>query len=154
MKFIIIFLTVIIFASICFGFSKKPATATPVDFETILTGQHSSIDTAAVFLIDNEKDWADIWKLAQGQIEPMPPVVKIDFKTNMVLGIFMGQKTSGGYRTEVAEIIRSGDDLLIKVINYAGGGGSMLPVLTSPYQLVKIPAGDFKIEVEYKQIKE
>jgi hypothetical protein len=153
MRTLIAGLIVLSFAASVFAFSKKPASG-PVDFETILTGQHSLIDTAAVFLIDNEQDWENIWKLAQGNIEPMPPVMRIDFDKFMILAVFMGRKNTGGYSNEISEISRNGDMLNVKVINHVSGGGMMLPVLTSPFQIVRITKGDFKLNVTYQDVKE
>jgi hypothetical protein len=72
----------------------------------------------------------------------------------MTLAVFMGQKTSGGYKIEITKIAQLDSALRVFVTRYYGGGGSMLPVLTSPYHIVQIPKGDYKIEIEYKDQKE
>jgi hypothetical protein len=133
--------------------SKKPVES-PVEFTVVLEGRHSLIDTAAVMLIDNAEDWTNIWHLAQGQIEPMPPVAEIDFQHDMILAAFMGQKNSGGYRIEIAEITLIDKILTVKINNYSADGGMMLTVLTSPYQIVSIPKGDYRLKVEYSERKE
>ncbi len=137
----------------CLAFSKKPASG-PLPFETVLAGQHSLIDTSAVFVVDNAENWNRIWHLAQGNVEPMPELQPIDFEKYNAIAVFMGTKNSSGYSVEISEISRVGDNLYLKVINHIGGGGMMLPVITTPYHIVKITAGDYELNIEYTDQKE
>lgn len=79
---------------------------------------------------------------------------EIDFEKQMVLAVFMGTKNSGGYRIEIASIAKAKDTLAVKVINYQREAGMMLPVLTSPFQLVLLPKGNYKLSAEYINQKE
>jgi hypothetical protein len=105
-------------------------------------------------LVDNKDDWGKIWYLAQGNIDPIPRIIKIDFDKQMIIAAFMGRKNSGGHRIEIAGIAKTDNTLTVKINNYSSGGGMMLPVLTSPYQIVSIPRGDFVLKVEYNDVKE
>ena len=131
------------------AFSKKPAEAGPVDFELILAGQHSRMDTAAVFLVDNQQDWEQIWQIAQGRIDPLPPVKEVDFTNYSVIAVFRGTKNSGGYSVEIGGIEKSANELKVNVVYRNSSGGMVLPVVTSPYQIVRIPKGDYTLNVEY-----
>lgn len=153
MRAIIITILTLSLAISCLAFSKKPKSG-PVEFVPVQIGQHSSIDTSAVFLIDDIENWEKIWQLAQGSIEPTPIIPEIDFSKNTVIAIFMGRKNSAGYSVEISQIIKDGKNLNVKAINHISGGGMMLPVLTTPYQIVKIPEGDFNLHVEYTDQKE
>lgn len=73
---------------------------------------------------------------------------EINFEKHMVLAVFMGRKNSGGYRNEIVSINKIKGFLNVKVINYQREGGMMLPVLTSPFHIVTIPKGNFKLKIE------
>jgi hypothetical protein len=153
MKAFTISILILTTAAFCLAFSKKPA-AGPVEFETVFMGQHSTVDTAAVYLINNNEQWDKIWKLSQGMITPMPETKQIDFDKYDVIAVFMGQKNSGGYSVEITDVIRDGDNLNVKVTNHISSGGMMLPVVVNPCHLVQIPKGEYKLNVEYSDKKE
>ena len=73
----------------CSATAKKEVNNGPVDYQLIAEGQHSKADTAAVFMIDNDKQWADAWNMAYANVEPIPELPKIDFTKNMVLAAFI-----------------------------------------------------------------
>lgn|GEM_PF-1672809 len=126
----------------------------PVDFRTILSGTSSAADTAAVYLIENSDQWRKTWRLATGKIEPAPALPEIDFKSTVVVAAFMGEKTSSGHRIEIARIIKSGQSLKVFVIHRSSSQGMLLPVLTSPFHLVSIPKGKYKLEVKIEKVED
>jgi hypothetical protein len=136
-----------IFAA-CSSAARTDQAGKQVEFTPILAGQHSLADTASSYLINDKEAWDEIWHLANGDIEPMPDLPEIDFDKQMVLAVFMGRKNSGGYHNEIASINKANGFLNVKVINYERAGGTMLPVLTSPFQIVTIPKGKFKLKIE------
>lgn len=153
MKVFIIALLIASLAIGCLAFSQKPPGG-PVEFETVMTGQHSLIDTASVILVDNAELWSKIWNLAQGKIEPMPATPDIDFAEYSIIAVFMGQKNNSGYSVKVSELIQDGNNLTVRVINHISVGGMMLPVVTNPCHMVKLPAGEYELQVEYTEQKE
>jgi len=105
-------------------------------------------------LISDKETWAEIWRLANGNIEPMPELAEIDFSKQMVLAVFMGRKNSAGYSNEITSINKAKGILNVKVVNYQRESGTMLPVLTSPFHIVKVPKGNFKLKIENIEQKE
>lgn len=138
----------------CSVIAKNGSKNGPVEFKLIAEGQHSQIDTASVFLIDNARQWAEIWGIAYANVEPMPELPPIDFAKSMILAAFMGQKNSGGYKIEIAAIQLRGDTLNVEITNYARGGGMMLPVLTSPFEMVEVPKGKCYLNIMHIEKKE
>jgi hypothetical protein len=137
------------------GCSKMATKGMPngrIKFQTVLAAQHSLADTAGVFLCDNGGQWQKIWQLAMGQQDPMPETPKIDFGQNQVLAVFMGKKNSSGHRTEIVSITKKGKKLIVGVKNHHTAGGMLLPVVTSPFHIVTIPKGEFKLEMRYEQV--
>lgn len=154
MKSLTIFLVGLLLIAGCSGAAKKKAKSGPVDYKMIAEGQHSQADTASVYIIDNASQWAEAWGIAYANIDPMPEPPKIDFEKSMVLAAFMGQKNSGGYKIDISGVQLKNDTLDVTVTNHTRAGGTMLPVLTSPFQFVEVPKGDYKLHVETKQASE
>ncbi len=117
----------------------------PVPFQTILAGSHSLADTAFVELIKNEREWEHIWLIAKGLVDPLPSRPTVDFKRQYVIAAFMGQRRSSGYRIEVTSIEKEGKILNVYIKRYETPG--MLTVVTNPFTLVRIPKGDYRLEV-------
>ncbi len=126
----------------------------PITFRTILAGTSSAADTAAVYLVENNDQWRKTWRLATGKIEPAPVPPEIDFKSTVVIAAFMGQKNSSGHRIEIARIVKSGQLLKVFVIHRISTQGMLLPVLTSPFHLVSIPKGKYKLEVKIEKVED
>lgn len=135
----------------CFSSARTPVKEGPIAFAVIDSGQHSLADTAALILIDNQKQWLEIWRVAKGMIEPMPSAPEIDFENEMLAAVFMGKKSSGGYRVQITKIDYVKDTLNISIDYFRRAGGTLLPMITSPYQIAKFPrlpgtAGEYKIK--------
>jgi hypothetical protein len=117
----------------------------PVPYQTILAGSHSLADTAFVELITDEREWEHIWLIAKGQVDPLPSKPTVDFKRQYVIAAFMGQRSSSGYRIEVTLVEKEGKILNVYIKRYETPG--MLAVMTKPFTLVRIPRGDYRLEV-------
>jgi hypothetical protein len=147
-------IAVILSITACSSVSRKHQADGPVAFRTIISGQYSQAETAAVYLIDNNEQWKKIWNLAMGKQDPLPNIVELDFKNNVALAVFMGKKGAAGHRTEITSIVKKGDKLTVVVKNHHSQEGMILPVVTSPYHLVTIPKGKYKLNVRYEQVNE
>lgn len=117
----------------------------PVPFQTILAGSHSLADTAFVDLVTNEREWENIWLIAKGLVDPLPTRPTVNFDRQYVIAAFMGQRRSSGYRIEVTSIEKMGKVLNVYIKRYETPG--MLTVVTYPFTLVRIPKGDYRLEV-------
>jgi hypothetical protein len=139
--FILSFLTT--FA--CSVAGRKTTPDGPVPYTVILSGSHSSADKYEVKLITTKKDWESAWQVAKGGEEPLPNIPTVDFGHQNVIAAFMGQRSSSGYKIEISSIEKKGQILTIHVIKYETPG--MLTVMTNPFTLVRVPRGNYKLEV-------
>lgn len=117
----------------------------PLPFQTILSGAYSLADTFSVELITNDDEWENAWLIAKGRVSPLPEKPTVDFSRQYVIAAFMGERPSSGYRIEIDSVEKVGRILKVHVIKYETPG--MLTVITSPFYLVRIPRGDYKMEV-------
>ncbi|MCA1555593.1 MAG: DUF885 family protein, partial [Acidobacteria bacterium] len=108
-----------------------------VEFSVLATGTMSGHEgVRMVELITNESDWRRAWGTVGGG-RPQP---EINFNVRSVVVVYQGQKSSGGYSIEIAEIRRDGTVLAVKVNERRPAFGDVTTqVITSPFVVVSIP---------------
>lgn len=116
--------------------------ATLVSFSVLAEGTNASnVSERKNYAVYTEEDFARLWAMAYGtDTSGMPSV---DFDTQYVIGVFAGQKSSGGHTIEVASVT---DADSIRTISMAltrpGEGCVVSQALTSPFQLIAVPVSD------------
>ncbi|MGI9105788.1 MAG: DUF885 family protein [Pyrinomonadaceae bacterium] len=107
-----------------------------VDFSVLATGTMSGHEGGRTLeLITNENDWQRVWRVIGGE-RPRP---EVNFDSRACLVVYQGQKSTGGYNIEVAEIRRDGTVLAVKVKERRPAFGDITTqVITSPFVAVSI----------------
>lgn len=123
----------------------------PVDFTTILAGAHSTVEKYSVDLITNNDDWEETWLRTAGNIEPLPQRPSVDFRKEYIIAAFMGERPSSGFKIEFKKIEKKGKKLIVYVARHETPG--MLPVVTHPFNLVRIPRGEYQLEVIEEMVR-
>jgi hypothetical protein len=136
---------IIMVGSACSVMGRKTIPDGPVPYSVILSGSHSQADSFQVKLITGQNDWEKVWQIVSGKEEPLPNIPTVNFSNNYVIAAFMGQRSSSGYKIEIPQIVKQGQTLKVHVKLYETPG--MLTVITNPFTLVRIPRGNFKLEV-------
>jgi hypothetical protein len=129
----------------CSVFGRRSIPDGPVEHSVILSGAHSAVDSFQVRLVTDRKEWEKTWQEATGREEPLPNIPTVDFKRQYVIAAFMGERRSSGYRIEISSIVKKGRTLEVVVKKYETPG--MLTVITDPFTLVRIPRGNFQLEI-------
>jgi hypothetical protein len=83
--------------------------------------------------------------MAKGKEDPLPAMPTVDFSRQYIIAAFMGQRNTSGYQIEISAIEKKGRVLKVHVKKYETPG--MLPVVTNPFTLVRIPRGGYKLEI-------
>jgi hypothetical protein len=122
-----------------------------VEFDVILEGVWSLADTAAVYLVSNEQQWHDVLVLARDNESQSLPEIQIDFSKYMVLAAFMGEACTGGFWVEIASVIKK-DKKLEVLVKIHQTSDPAPQVITSPFQIVRIPKGDYLLDVRYEEV--
>jgi hypothetical protein len=108
-----------------------------VEFSVLATGAMSRHEGGrAVELITNENDLRRAWATVGGG-RPLP---EINFNSRACVVVYQGQKPTGGYSIEIAEIRRDGTVLAVNVRERRPAFGDVTTqVITSPFVAVSIP---------------
>ena len=149
-RIIYISMLILIFAA-CGGAARGRKADGPVPFTVILSGAYSKCDTPRVDLVQNDDDWKNIWQLAKGNEEPLPGIPTVDFRKENVVAAFMGTRNTSGYKIEITDLIKQGKALEVKIKKYETPG--MLPVVTRPFTLIRIPKGDYELKITEESVQ-
>ncbi len=116
------------------GKSFKPST--------VAKGSSGGVTKAGELVIRDEVAFTKVWAEVNSRRFPPPaPPTTIDFKKDMVLAVFLGARSSGGYSIEVASARQRKDGALeVSVRRTAPEPGRVTTqALTQPYHLVTVP---------------
>jgi hypothetical protein len=113
-----------------------------VVFRVLDTGTHAAgVSERKNYAASSEEDFAKIWKMAHGTDGTTLP--KIDFSKEYVIGVFAGQKSTGGNLIAVTSVTDAGNARTVAVTLTSPGTGCMVTQsLTNPYQIVAVPLSD------------
>jgi len=91
-------------------------------------------------LVESKEALVSIFETINSTREPGMEIPSIDFSTESILLLAMGQKNTGGYSISVDRIVNEGDDWVVYVKNSAPGPTDFVTdVITTPCILVSIP---------------
>ncbi len=122
------------------GDEMVPAADGGVNVKTIAEGPRGPLRAGEV-VARSRAEWEAAWRDHEGPGEA-PSTDGIDFSRAVVVGIFAGQRPSGGYRVVPATVARGSSDLY--AVGYElvspGKGCMTSQALTSPFLVMTIPA--------------
>lgn len=111
----------------------------PVPFTVLSEGvQAISAPVRKNYGVYDIEEFARIWKMAYGEDAPALPA--IDFEEEYVIGVFAGEKPSGGHAIAVTRITDASNVRTVEMtLTEPGAGCIASQALTSPFQFVSVP---------------
>jgi cell division protein FtsI/penicillin-binding protein 2 len=115
-----------------------------IPFEIIFDNDRCNIKEAKNVVITSEKQLQDVYAKINMTRRPGVPVPNIDFTKQIVLGIFLGEKSTAGYQITIDKIVQNKKniDVYYKVISPKEQAAM---VITQPCVLASIPKQDLPI---------
>ncbi|HYF29283.1 MAG TPA: protease complex subunit PrcB family protein [Candidatus Paceibacterota bacterium] len=119
--------------------ANAPVESMPVAFTVIESGTSASDVTVRKNVAARDQEaYLRLYALARGGQELAPPPV--DFNTEYVIGVFAGEKPTGGHMIEVTSIRDLGDTRTLSVTETVPGASCVVTqAFTAPYQLIRVP---------------
>lgn len=118
------------------------------NFEIVEQGKDSGYAEKKILVIRNREEWQKIWNIHAGIRLPTPELPEIDFSRWMIIAVFSGGHSSGGYTIKIDGIERNADKISVKIIEVKPKRGDItIQSFTCPYQIVRIEATDLPVEV-------
>lgn len=110
--------------------------------EVLVEGSHGGYETSKYLIIRNDKALQEVYAKINMIRSPEILVPKIDWKNEMVIALFMGQKNSGGYKISVKNIKsidQNKDEITVKE---TAPQGMATTVITQPFYFCKVKRTD------------
>jgi hypothetical protein len=123
-----------------------PVAGTPVEqtvripHATIEQGQRSGIRDRKLVVVRTPAEWKALWRAHRSQ--GTQPVPAIDFQTEMVVAVFAGEKSTGGYRVEIVCVEANQQVRVLYREAQPPPDAIRIQVLTQPYHIMKLQRVD------------
>ncbi len=112
---------------------------TNVPFSVIAEGANAAnVSARKNYAVYDQEEFARLWAMAYGEDGPAMPAV--DFDKDYVIGVFAGEKATGGYDIAVDKVTDENGVRAISIVLTTPGSACMTTqALTSPFELVTVP---------------
>lgn len=143
----------IIFVSVLFLFLSCKAqeekekentnSSQSIAHEVLLSGPNSNMQAEEYRLISASEDLLLVVVKINRSVSPPHRLPQVDFSSESVVLLNMGQKTTGGYSYIVERIAEEANSWVVEYRKIEPKAGEMaVTVMTTPYSLIKIPRPD------------
>jgi hypothetical protein len=103
----------------------------------------------SLFEIRDEESWRALWQHMMAGHSPAPSRPAVNFDREMLLGAFMGRRSSGGYTIEIVSVRDLGENLHATVVRTSPGPECVrLTVETTPADIVRVDRLDKPVRWE------
>lgn len=121
----------------------------PVDVVSLAQGTYSGVTEERFEVVEGRTTFVRLWREAHSVMVPAPEPPDIDFSSELVVAVFMGKRTSGGYAIEVTGAYETTDAVRVAVARRAPGPDDLVTMaITSPYHIVALPRRDKPVVVD------
>ena len=102
-------------------------------------GQYSGWTRAQRVLVRDEASWEQLWARVHTPLASPPPLPPVDFSRQVVVGVALGSRPTGGFAVDILGVKRVGDRLIVRLRETQPPPGSMVTeAFTQPYALVVV----------------
>jgi VWFA-related protein len=115
--------------------AARSAAAASSILRTVERGEMSFTDTPRQFTARTEAEWSAIWK----QHAANRPEPTVDFSREMVVGVFLGTRPTGGHSVEIVGTREDQNALVVQYREHRPERGAITTqIVTSPYHMVVV----------------
>jgi len=114
-----------------------------ISFQTVVKGSRSGVREPLQMVIRSQAEWDALWKRHVSIETNPPPPRAIDFNKEIVIGVFLGEKPTGGYDVEIIRAEQTDGALIIRYREKnPPPGGIVIQALTQPFHIIKAVRDD------------
>lgn len=120
--------------------------ANQISLVTVDKGATSGVREPLQVVISNEAEWEALWKRHRSSQNNPPAPPRINFSTEIVVGVFLSEKSTGGYEVEITRAEQTATELHVYYREKSPARDAMaIQALTQPYHLVRLPKHDARV---------
>ncbi|MEM7735847.1 MAG: protease complex subunit PrcB family protein [Deinococcota bacterium] len=102
-------------------------------------GDIAAIASSDFAIATSDNELIELWNIAYGNQLAQPPLPEVDFARQSIIGIFVGERPTGGYSLQARSVVIEGNDVYIGLQeNSPPEGAITTQVLTSPWLMVQV----------------
>lgn len=114
-----------------------------VSFQTVVKGSRSGVRESLQVIARSPSEWDALWKRHVSIETNPPPPPAIDFNKQIVIGVFVGEKPTGGYDVEIIRAEQTDGALVIHHREKSPvPGGIVIQALTQPFHIIRVARDD------------
>lgn len=122
------------------GFWVNKASTGSIPFSTISFSGYSGVTTAQNVVVRDASTWVALWATHTSTVTPQPQLPSIDFNTEMILGVFLGARSSSCYRVEIQKVNQLPGRITVEYKETTPPGLAVCAMVISyPFHLVAVP---------------
>ena len=115
-------------------------------FETISKGSYSGHDERKDYVIRESSEWENLGDKMQSRVSPTPDLPDVNFNDEMVIAVFQGSQSTGGYAIEITKIVEKENSVEVFIKETSPSPDSMVTqAFTQPYHIVKTKRVDKEV---------
>jgi len=116
-----------------------PSPANQVSLQTIEKGFRSGVLEPLQIVVRGQAEWRDLWQ-RHAAIKANPPLAPaIDFNKEIAAGVFLDEKPTGGYDTEIVRAERVNGTLLLSFVEKSPQPGAIVTqATTQPFHIIRV----------------
>jgi protease stability complex PrcB-like protein len=108
-------------------------------------GDQSNVDEARQVALRTAAEWKTLWR----QHSPDRDQPRVDFGRDMVVGVFLGSRTTAGFSVEIVSALVEQGVLVVRFRETRPQSDRIVAqVITSPYHLVAVPRHSGEVRFE------
>ena len=131
----------ILMLSACASTTVKP----DAPIRILAKGLHSGIKHQEYHDVHNAADLATWWHRAYAGHGYIPKLPDVDFSKDMVIAVFMGEKSHGGYNIAVTNVQSADHNYNVQItVTAPGPGCRTTQAFVQPFEFVAVPDSDGK----------
>jgi hypothetical protein len=125
--------------------------AKSLKFVEIAKGAYSGFSQEKHTVIKTDADWQNLWDSHSRNVMPQPAAPAVDFKKNMVVAVFLGMRSSGGYSITIDKIEDAGKDIIVTLSKKSPQGMATMAI-THPFHFVTVKASKKPVEFRFAKV--
>lgn len=107
-------------------------------FKTISKENYSGHSDRKGYVIKDSFGWSNLWGVVHSTRSPKPELPETNFNDEMIIAVFQGGQSTGGYGIEITKITEKEKSIEVFVNEKSPSQGSIVShSFTQPYHIVK-----------------
>jgi hypothetical protein len=121
-----------------------------VFFEDVKRGAWSGVSERIELKITDLETWEDLWAEMESGSSHVDPAPIINFSINVLFVVFQGERSSGGYWTNITRIVLTITGYVVFIDEFHPGPGCIVTaVFTQPHHIVVAPSSSQNLPVQF-----